>query len=331
MCKTRKHRTPARFKVAAAILHLAQGGTWWQTGFCCGVSEAVIRKWVIEVCTGVIEVLRPEYLRKPTPEECLKNQEFFAARQGIENVGAAVDGSHIPFQPESLDYMEDFHNYKGWYSILIIALVNSQYLFMDAEVGRPGRMSDSTATQLSFFYNEMLVDHEAWLGPHGVMISDGACGINDFIMTPYPGTQLTNMQQWFNFCFSSTRMFVEQVFGQWKSRWRLLIREQQCSHAVMSLMIYATMVLHNICTIHKESCGDEFLTDQPQHITNFLATRSMPRCKHCVENEVVHCIHKNRSHIKASSTTGAMEKRRDAIAQQLWVAKCAAEAAYVDE
>jgi len=153
LCKDPRYRTPAWFKVGVTILHLAQGGTWWQTGFCSRVSEAVVLKWVTQTCAGIVEVLRPDYLRTPTSvEECNTDQQRFAERRGIANVGGAVDGTHVPWAPESEEHMEQFRNYKGWYSILVVAAVNSFYMFVDADVGRPGRMSDSTATQLSHFY-----------------------------------------------------------------------------------------------------------------------------------------------------------------------------------
>ena len=95
-------------------------------------------------------------------------------------------------------------------------------------------MADSTATELSYFFKAMQEDREGWLGKDGLVISDGAFAGADWVLTPYPGKSLTNKQQWYNFCLSSTRMYVEQVFGQWKSRWRVLIKESQCSHKTMS-------------------------------------------------------------------------------------------------
>jgi hypothetical protein len=48
--------------------------------------------------------------------------------------------------------MEEFHNYnKGWYNVLCVAAVNSLYMFVDAEVGHPGRASDSHVTAISAF------------------------------------------------------------------------------------------------------------------------------------------------------------------------------------
>mmetsp|Transcript_26141 Transcript_26141/g.73206 ORF Transcript_26141/g.73206 Transcript_26141/m.73206 type:complete len:162 (-) Transcript_26141:86-571(-) len=144
--KNPRVHTPAWFKVATTILHLAQGGTWWQTGFCSGVLKAVLHMWAKQTCTGIVEVLHPVCMRKPTLEEAQLNQDFFSHRRGIMNVGGAVNGTHVPWQPDDVEFAEHFHNYKGWYNILVVGLVNNHYMFMDAEVGRPGRMANSIAT-----------------------------------------------------------------------------------------------------------------------------------------------------------------------------------------
>eukprot|EP00873_Tetraselmis_striata_P028037 jgi/Tetstr1/448301/TSEL_035587.t1 len=92
-----------------------------------------------QTCEGIVDVLHPLYMPgKPTPEQVRKVEERFACRRGIRNVGGAVDGTHVPWQPDCENYMEDLHNYKGWYSILVVAMVNSFYMFVDAEVGRLG-------------------------------------------------------------------------------------------------------------------------------------------------------------------------------------------------
>ena len=117
-----------------------------------------------------------------------------------------------PWQPDNEVFMEDCHNYKGWYNILYLAVVNNFYMFVDAKLGRPGGMADSTVTQNSYFYAGMTEDQKGWLGEEGVLVNDEACGISRFIMVPYTGTNLTTIK-WFNFCFSSIIMFVEQVFG----------------------------------------------------------------------------------------------------------------------
>jgi len=158
-------------------------------------------RYIEEVCAAIVVVIKPLYMRKPTKEEALQVQERFAARRGIGNVGAAVNGTHVPWQPDSLEFMEDFHNYKGWYSILVVAVVNNFYMFVDSEVGNPGRMSDPMRE--SFFFQDMKRDREGWLGPNELMITDGAFSSGEFVLTPFPGTNLKNLK-----CFSTLHLVL---------------------------------------------------------------------------------------------------------------------------
>ena len=99
--RTDRHVT-AEFKIAVGIMHLAHGGTWWQTGFSAGISPETAEFYTKEVCEAIVQVLRPEYMPgKPSAEEAEEIQKRFKGRRGIPNVGGAVDGTHCPFQPGS--------------------------------------------------------------------------------------------------------------------------------------------------------------------------------------------------------------------------------------
>ena len=37
----------------------------------------------------------------------------------------------------------------------------------------------------------------------------------------------------------------------WKNRWRIVLKESDVSRPFLSLMIYATLVLHNVCIAYK--------------------------------------------------------------------------------
>ncbi len=51
-------------------MHLAHGGTWWQTGFSIGISPETTEFYTKEVCEAIVQVLRHEYMPgKPTTEE----------------------------------------------------------------------------------------------------------------------------------------------------------------------------------------------------------------------------------------------------------------------
>ena len=96
-------------------------------------------------------------------------------------------------------------------------------------------------------------DRTLWLGKGGIILADGgARDAGDTLMNPYFNPK-TAEQFWFNFCQSSSRFFVEETFGRWKNRWRFLLRPCDTKHELTSRMIYASMVLHNFLTRHKDA------------------------------------------------------------------------------
>jgi hypothetical protein len=260
-------------------------------------------------------------MRPPSAEEALASQRQFAMRQGLDNVGLAIDGTHVPWQPSDAEWAEEFHNYKGWYSVLCVAIVNSFYMFVDAEVGHPGRSGDNTVTKASCFMAAIKKDPVKWLGPNGFIVSDGAFSQDDIVMTPYPlGEGMTMRKRYFNFCFSSTRIFVEQVFGIWKMRWRVLLKEIDVKkRCYVSSIIMATMVLHNICCVYglgeyEAHRGDD--TDAIDVVKDFMSKYDHSRCRTCASKGTFHCVHVNRA--VHSSRQTEMSKRRDELCDKVW-------------
>jgi hypothetical protein len=108
----------------------------------------------------------------------------------------------------------------------VSSLYRSQYLFVDLDVGCPGRYHDTTCTKNSNAWTQLHVDTETWLGRDGIALTDSAWGGgSSLVMCPYTVCDgETVAQQWFNFVHSSTRFFVEETFGRWKSRFRFLLK-----------------------------------------------------------------------------------------------------------
>eukprot|EP00961_Rhodomonas_salina_P137340 1847593-Rhodomonas_salina.1 len=46
--------------------------------------------------------------------------KFAEERHNIGDVAMTVDGTHVPWTPEKGRHSEDYHNYKGWHSILCL-------------------------------------------------------------------------------------------------------------------------------------------------------------------------------------------------------------------
>eukprot|EP00965_Chrysotila_dentata_P074716 2468608-Pleurochrysis_carterae.AAC.2 len=93
-----------------------------------------------DVASIVYHDVKPKYMpdTPPDPQRLAEVVDRFASRRGLPNVAMACDGSPVPFSPDRASTRNDFHkNYKGWYSILVGAWVNSFYCFIERRCGVP--------------------------------------------------------------------------------------------------------------------------------------------------------------------------------------------------
>lgn len=175
----------------------------------------------------------------------------------------AIDGKHVvlqaPFNSDS-----EYYNYKKSFSIVLLALVDSNYCFMFADIGCQGRISDGGVLKNSTLWNKM---ENNLLGlppatplPNGniplpyVFLGDGAFALHRTLMKPYPGEHLEGTKERiFNKKLSSSRVVVENTFGVMSSVFRVLRKPLllQPDPAIRAVM--ACVVLHNFLRMSKHS------------------------------------------------------------------------------
>jgi len=108
---------------------------------------------------------------------------------------------------------------KGFYSLPVQALVDSEYRFLSFSARCVGSAHDSMAhsvSSLAEFLNSGNLPVEYWI------CGDEAYMCTESLITPYPRSQCTEKEENFNFFLSSYRVHVEQAFGQLLSSWRIL-------------------------------------------------------------------------------------------------------------
>ena len=163
-------------------------------------------------------------------------------------------------------------------------------------------------------------DRTRWLGKGGIILADGgARDAGDILMNPYFNPK-TAEQFWFNFCQSSSRFFVEETFGRWKNRWRFLLRPCDTKHELTSRMIYASMVLHNFLTRHKDAATfDE--ADDAKTWTDFYRENKAMLCPSCARRQPQpkHCVHVERNDKRASQRSWRKpSEQRDHLRDRMW-------------
>lgn len=76
--------------------------------------------------------------------------KLFNDKWNYPNCAGAIDGKHINIEaPENSG--TEFFSYKGFFSIVLLAVVDANYNFIYTSVGCQGRISDGEAFNSTFF------------------------------------------------------------------------------------------------------------------------------------------------------------------------------------
>jgi len=90
-----------------------------------------------------------------TREEWKRIQEAFKAKCNFPKCCGAIDGKHCQIKRPDNNYSE-FYNYKGTYSIILYALVDSDNRFVFIDVDSNGRVNDGAVFRNSTMENNFL-------------------------------------------------------------------------------------------------------------------------------------------------------------------------------
>ncbi|XP_050315869.1 uncharacterized protein LOC126750338 isoform X1 [Anthonomus grandis grandis] len=134
---------PARSKLQITLRYLASGCCFRTLECLYRVPKSSISKFLPAVLEAIYESLEM-YIQVPkTNAEWNIIARGFEERWNFQGCCGAIDGKHVNIQqPQGSG--SDFYNYKGFFSTVPMALVDSDYSFIFIDVGSQGRMNNST-------------------------------------------------------------------------------------------------------------------------------------------------------------------------------------------
>ena len=107
---------------------LATGNSYKTIGFSYRVGAPTVESIVAEVCQAIWTCLVNHYMKVPPESEWQAMAEIFRNKWNFPNCVRAIDGKHIAFQaPPNSGSL--YFNYKGTFSIVLMALVDANYCF----------------------------------------------------------------------------------------------------------------------------------------------------------------------------------------------------------
>ena len=157
-----------------------------------------------------------------------------------------------------------YYNRKGWYSVILQAIVNHDYLFTDIYIGWPGSVHAARVLANSSAYEKIekgeLLCGLTKDGIRPFIVGDSAYPLRPWLMKPFPHSRsLTSQQKLYNYRMCRGRVVVELAFGRLKACWRRLSKQNDMFVENVPTVVGACCVLHNICQIHGDAFNNEWL------------------------------------------------------------------------
>ncbi|KAJ8386201.1 hypothetical protein AAFF_G00176250 [Aldrovandia affinis] len=243
-------------RLAICLVTLQLGTHTGSIAYSYRVGITTVGYIIPEVATAIWECLVSEFMPVPKKEDWMTIAEEFRQHWNFPNCLGSIDGKHVNIQAPSKSGSLYF-NYKGTYSIVLLAVVDARYRFRVVDVGAYGRRSDGGTLASSKFGKALqngrldlpedrLLPEAEHLGcqPH-VFVADEAFPLQRHLMRPFPGSNLSRRNRVFNYRLSRARMIVENTFGILSAQWRMYRRVIGTSPGNVEKCVKATCVLHN--------------------------------------------------------------------------------------
>ena len=211
------------------------------------IHKSTISQFVPEVCKAIYSVLAPDYMKLPSSNKEWEHIiEQTNERWHFPNCFAAADGKHVKIICPKHSGSE-FYNFKGFYSIVLLAFVDYDYRFLIAEVGCQIRISDGGAYRNSNFYSALKEQQLNLPEPRPlpqssdpfwestqckvdipiVFVADDAFPLSTNCMKPFGFKSASDMEIIFDYRLSRFRRIAENWFGIWSNRFNLFSTKAQ--------------------------------------------------------------------------------------------------------
>ncbi|KAM4049006.1 uncharacterized protein ACNLHF_001716 [Anomaloglossus baeobatrachus] len=238
-------------RLCFTLRFLATGRTLTDLQYSSAISLSALSSIIPDTCQAIIDNLG-DFMAFPQNEsEWLQIASQFQLQWQFPNCGGAIDGKHIRItQPHHSGSF--YHNYKGFFSIILMAVANADYDFVMVDVGLNGRISDCGALEHTEFGRRLLRSQlrlpnnsQTTNNLNFVFVGDEAFPLKINLLRPYPQNTLNAQRTVFNYRLSLARRVVESAFGILASRFRIFHTAINLKIKTIDKVVLACCVLHN--------------------------------------------------------------------------------------
>lgn len=284
-------------RLSTTLRFLATGRSMQDLKYSVAISQQSLGQIIPETCTAICKVLWRDYLKvnkyfifiifislsiqllnviliffvfnvmqfPNSKNEWKEISRKFETKWNFPLCLGAVDGKHVSIAcpPKSGSF---YYNYKGFFSLVLMAIVNANYEFILCDFGTNGRVSDGGVIENTNFYNKLknntlnipsLCEFQGSKNnlPY-VFIGDEAFSLKPNFLKPYNQKELNYERKVFNYRLSRARNVVENAFGILSARFRIFHTPINMKLENIERAVLACCTLHNFL---RRNCKDSFM------------------------------------------------------------------------
>ncbi|KAL1422045.1 hypothetical protein MTO96_022507 [Rhipicephalus appendiculatus] len=228
---------------------MATGGSVQDIAMSYRMDGSTVSQILKETLPAIWESLLPRVMAQPSEQKWIKIAAEYNEKWNFPNTIGSIDGKHFVIKCPANSGSDNF-NYKGFYSILMLAVADASYRFITVDIGAQGRFPDGAVFEGSNLEKRL---QNKGLGLPSTsptkwplcLIGDAAFPLRTYLMRPYPGRGLDERKKVFNYRLSRAGRCVENAFGILVSRWRVFLGTVESEQDLVTDMIKAVVCLHN--------------------------------------------------------------------------------------
>ena len=253
---------PADQRLMLTLRFLASGDSQVSLHYLFRMGKKTVSRIIAETTDAIQSTLMEDYMKTPSTTSQWKSiAADFERRWNFPHVLGALDGKHIRIQaPNKCGSL--FHNYKGFFSMVLMAICDAKYNFIYTSIGDFGSNNDCGVLANSDI--EIAFENKRWGIPgedaiNGIdgpmpyfLLGDEIFPLNGWLMRPYPG-KLPEEEQIYNLRHSRARMPIENSFGILVARWRIFQKPIIGSVENVQNYVMACICLHNYLRLTENS------------------------------------------------------------------------------
>lgn len=210
-------------QVAVALRRLGSGDSLVSIGDSFGLNQSTVAQ-ITWRFVQAMEVKGLKHLQWPSTNAEMENvKSNFERIRGLPNCCGAIDITHIIMNLPSMDPSNDvwFDKEKN-YSMILQAIVDPNMRFLDVIVGYPGSVSDTIALKSSSFFRLCEEGKRLDGNKSEYIVGDAGFPLLPWLLTPYQGKELSEVQLEFNKRHSATRVVAQRALARLKEMWRII-------------------------------------------------------------------------------------------------------------